>query len=60
MVYDLEQGKFLPVRLESIGTFIEIGQVGLHSESDLLWVHSDPLSTGKSEDVRNRVSSSDT
>lgn len=60
MVYDIEQRKFLPVTLESIGSFIEIGQIGLHNESDELWVHSDPISIRKSEDIRNRVSSSDT
>lgn len=60
MVYDMEEKKFLPVTLESIGTFIEIGQIGLHSESDMLWVHSDPNSVRRSEDIRKRVSSSAT
>lgn len=55
MVYDIEQSNFLPLTLESIGTFIEMGQVGLNNNTDSLWIHTDPVSFSKSQDVRNRV-----
>ncbi|XP_039597097.1 nicastrin [Polypterus senegalus] len=42
MVYDMQKGTFV-IGLENIDTFIEIGQVGLRSASQL-WIHSDPVS----------------
>ena len=33
-----------PLTLDSIGAFIELGQLGLHSPTDdTLYLHSDPL-----------------
>jgi len=57
MVYDIEQRDFLPLTPESIGTFIELGQVELNNYTDSLWIHTDPVSSSKNQDIRNRVSS---
>lgn len=55
MVYDIERQQFYPVKLESIGVFIEIGQIGLYEETNSLWIHTDPVSLNKSSDVQTKV-----
>lgn len=54
MVYDIERQQFYPVKLESIGVFIEIGQIGLYEETNSLWIHTDPVSLNKSSDVQTK------
>uniref|UniRef100_A0A8C4DXD5 Nicastrin n=1 Tax=Dicentrarchus labrax TaxID=13489 RepID=A0A8C4DXD5_DICLA len=42
MVYDMQNNQFA-VDLDNVHSVLEIGQVGLHTESKL-WLHSDPVS----------------
>ncbi|XP_023209668.1 nicastrin-like [Centruroides sculpturatus] len=59
MVYDMQKGDFPPksknqisFSLEHISHFIEISQLSSSSE---VWLHTDPISTGKSEEVNSTV-----
>ncbi|XP_035287420.1 nicastrin [Anguilla anguilla] len=52
MVYDMEKGKFV-IDLENIHSILEIGQVGLRTDSKL-WLHSDPISR-KNSTVNSEV-----
>ncbi|KAI1901201.1 hypothetical protein AGOR_G00031860 [Albula goreensis] len=53
MVYDMEKGTFV-IDLENIHSFLEIGQVGVRSDSNL-WLHSDPVSRSKNGTVNTEV-----
>jgi nicastrin len=39
MVYDLEKGR-MNFTLDNIEMFVEIGQMGLHSHQDTVWIHT--------------------
>jgi len=66
MVWDMENGRFphadssgnsdlVPkMDLSNIGHFIELSQVGQMMNRNL-WLHSDPVSTGKDPDVKKEV-----
>jgi len=54
-VYDILDNKIKPLTLESIDTFIEIGQLGLHSAEDTLYVHTDPRSRDKVGSIYNMI-----
>uniref|UniRef100_A0A3B5MQJ6 Nicastrin n=1 Tax=Xiphophorus couchianus TaxID=32473 RepID=A0A3B5MQJ6_9TELE len=56
MVYDMEKNQF-PIDLDNVHSVLEIGQVGLHSSSNL-WLHTDPVSMRNSsiqEEVKNLI-----
>ncbi|KAM4727874.1 nicastrin [Anableps anableps] len=56
MVYDMEKNQF-PIDLDNIHSVLEIGQVGLHSSSNL-WLHTDPISRRNrsvEEEVKNLI-----
>ncbi|XP_051236191.1 nicastrin [Dicentrarchus labrax] len=52
MVYDMQNNQFA-VDLDNVHSVLEIGQVGLHTESKL-WLHSDPVSR-KNSSVNDEV-----
>eukprot|EP00794_Sanderia_malayensis_P010772 gene10772-11925_t len=68
MVWDMENGDFpylkarntsdgknvIKMDLSSVGHFIDISQVG-QMDKETLWVHSDPVSTGKDASVKSEV-----
>ncbi|KAM6918154.1 nicastrin [Xenentodon cancila] len=57
MVYDMENNQFA-VDMDNVHSVLEIGQVGLHTDSRL-WLHTDPVSTRNSsvnEEVRRLIS----
>ncbi|XP_061587896.1 nicastrin [Cololabis saira] len=56
MVYDMENNQFA-VDMDNVHSVLEIGQVGLHTDSKL-WLHTDPVSTRNSsvnEEVRRLI-----
>lgn len=56
MVYDMENNQFA-VDLDNVHSVLEVGQVGLRSDSQL-WLHSDPVSRRNSsvnEEVRKLI-----
>ncbi|XP_015255039.1 PREDICTED: nicastrin [Cyprinodon variegatus] len=56
MVFDMERNQF-PIDLDNIHSVLEIGQVGLLSNSKL-WLHTDPVSRRNSsieEEVKNLI-----
>uniref|UniRef100_A0A673A9J9 Nicastrin n=1 Tax=Sphaeramia orbicularis TaxID=375764 RepID=A0A673A9J9_9TELE len=56
MVYDMENNQFA-VDLDNVHSVLEVGQVGLRSDSQL-WLHSDPVSRRNSS-VNDEVASKD-
>ena len=57
MVYDINHNELPPLTLESIGMFIEIGQVGWHSNNPdgKVWIHADQYSMSNHTSVKTEV-----
>ncbi|KAF7648454.1 hypothetical protein LDENG_00156850 [Lucifuga dentata] len=53
MVYDMENNQFA-VDLDNVHSVVEIGQVGLRTNSTL-WLHSDPVSRRNSSSINEEV-----